>query len=74
MDDGADVVPVDGLGHQLAVAGRADHEGDAGRDQEAEAGRQVVEHGDALAGVDQRMHHVAADIAGAAGHQDRHLA
>ena len=39
---------------------------------QSEAGRQIVEHDHALAGVDQRVHHVAADIAGAAGDQDRH--
>ena len=41
-------------------------------DRPVEAGRQIVEHDDALAGVDQRVDHVAADIAGAAGDQDRH--
>src|SRR5262249_12671807 len=33
---------------------------------------EVVEDDDALAGVGQRVHHVAADVAGAAGHQDGH--
>jgi hypothetical protein len=72
MDDGGDAVLMDGLGHQRAVAGRAGDEGHRARDQEAEAGRQIVEHDHGLAGIDQGMHHVAADIAGAAGHQDRH--
>ena len=36
------------------------------------SGAQVVEHDDALAGVAQSVDHVAADIAGAAGNQDRH--
>ena len=33
---------------------------------------EIVEHEHALAGVDQRVHHVTADIAGAAGDQNRH--
>src|SRR5262245_26679311 len=37
-----------------------------------ETGREVVEHHDALAGIDERMNHMASDIAGAAGNQDRH--
>ena len=41
-------------------------------DRPVEAGREIVEHDDPLAGVEQRMDHVAADIAGAAGDQDRH--
>ena len=42
------------------------------RHQEAKAGRQIVEHDHRLAGVDQLVHHVAADIAGPARDQDRH--
>ena len=33
---------------------------------------EIVEHDDALAGVDERVNHVAADIPGAAGDQDGH--
>ena len=40
---------------------------------QSKAGREIVEHHHALAGIDERMHHVAADIAGAAGDQDRHV-
>ena len=72
MDDGGDAVLLDGLGHQRPVAGRAGDKGHRARDQESEAGRQIVEHDHALAGVDKFVHHVAADIAGAAGHQDCH--
>ena len=36
------------------------------------AGRKIVEHDNALAAVDQGMHHVAANIAGATGHQNGH--
>src|SRR5262249_60079559 len=35
-------------------------------------GREVVEHHAALAGTDERMTHVASDIAATAGNQDRH--
>jgi hypothetical protein len=42
------------------------------RHQEAKSGRQIVEHDHRLAGIDQLMHHVAADIAGPARDQDRH--
>src|SRR6185437_3683700 len=72
MDDGGDAVASNGLRHQLAVAGRASDERDLARDQEAKTGRQVIEHDDRLPGVDQLMHHVAADIAGPARDQDRH--
>ena len=41
---------------------------------EAEAGGQVVDHRDRPAGVAQREHRVAADIAGAAGDEDGTLA
>jgi hypothetical protein len=42
------------------------------RDCPIESGREVIEHHDALAGIDERMNHVTSDIAGAAGNQDRH--
>ena len=60
------------LHDQFAVAGRAGDEGDEARDEEAKTGGQVVEHDLRLAGIDERMHHVAADIAGPAGDQNRH--
>ena len=62
----------DGLRHQIAVAGAAGNERDLAGDQEAETGRQIVEHDHRLAGIDQLMHHVAADIAGPARDQNRH--
>ena len=46
--------------------------GTGGRDQEAESGRQIVEHDDRFARVDEFVHHVAADVAGAARDQNRH--
>ena len=38
-----------------------------------ESSRKIVEHDDALAGRDERVDHMAADVAGAAGDQDRHV-
>ena len=72
MDDGGHAMAAKRLRHQIAVAGRAGDERDLAGDQEAKSGRQIVEHDHRLAGVDQLMHHVAADIAGPAGDQDRH--
>ena len=60
------------LGHQRLVAGLADHERHPLRHRPIESGREIVEHDHALAGIDQRVDHVASDIAGAAGDQDRH--
>ena len=63
LDDGRD---------QRLVAGLADDQRHALGDRPVEAGREIVEHDDALARRDQRIDHVAADVAGAAGDQDRH--
>ena len=53
--------------YQILVPGLADHEGDARGDRPVESGRKIVEHDDALARRDERVDHVAADVAGAAG-------
>src|SRR5262249_13972454 len=37
-----------------------------------EAGRKIVEPPDALSSIEERVNHVASDISGAAGNQDRH--
>ena len=60
------------LRDQRLIADVADDERHARRHRPVEAGGEVVEHDHALAGVDQRVDHVAADVAGAAGDQDRH--
>src|SRR4029079_3679784 len=62
----------DNFRDQRPIACAACNEGNRCGDQESEAGRQVVEHNDGLARVDEFMHHVAADIAGASRHQNRH--
>ena len=58
---------------QILIADVADDERGTRRDRPAEAGRQVVEDDDLLAGVEQLEHHVAADVAGSAGDQDAHM-
>jgi hypothetical protein len=72
MDNGVDLVLRDQRGHARLISDVADDERRALRYRPIETGRVVVEHHDALAGIDERMNHVASDIAGAAGDQDRH--
>ena len=57
---------------QRDVADVADDEPRLWRHRPVEAGRQAVEDHDLFACVEQLPHHVAADIAGASGHQDGH--
>ena len=57
---------------QVCVADVADDELCRRRHRPAESGRQIVEHHDLLAGVEQLKNHVAADIAGAASDQYAH--
>ena len=72
MDNGVDSVLRDQRGHARSISDVTDDERGALRYRPIETGREVVEHHDALAGIDERMDHVASDIAGAAGNQDRH--
>ena len=72
MGDGVDRVLLDQARHQVRVAGIADDELRSFGDAPGEAGREIVENDDGLAGVEQAESHVAADIAGAAGHQNAH--
>jgi hypothetical protein len=72
MDNGVDPVLRDQRGHARLVTDVADDEQRALRYCPIETGREVVEHHDALAGVDERMNHVTSDIASAAGDQDCH--
>ena len=60
------------FGDARLVPGVADHERRARCHRPIEAGREIIEHHHPLAGVDECMNHVAADIAGAARDQDRH--
>ena len=72
MDDGVDAVLGDQRGDARAISDVADDQRRALRHRPFEAGREIVEHQHALAGIDERENHVASDIAGAAGDQDRH--
>ena len=73
VNDRVDPVPRDQRGDQRLIAGIADHELGGLRHRPFESGRQVVEHHDRFARVDERMHHVAADIARAPRDQNAHL-
>ena len=57
---------------QGLVAGIADDEGDALGDGPGKTGGEVVEHHDPLPRLDEGLDHVASDVSGAAGNEDRH--
>jgi hypothetical protein len=69
VHDGVDVVLGEHALHELAVAGVADDQLAVG-DGLAETRAEVVERDDALAGCAELAHHVAADVAGAAGDEN----
>ncbi len=72
MDDLGDVVAGERLGHEIVVAEIADDQRRLVGHGPAKAGREIVEHDDLLAGVEQFQRHVAADVAGAARHEYGH--
>ena len=72
MNDGLDIVFADKPRHERLIATFADDERHARGNGSAMSGGEIVEHHDALAGVDQRVDHLAADIAGATGDENRH--
>jgi hypothetical protein len=72
VHDGVDPVVRQHRGDPLAVAGVADHQL-AGRDGLREAGAQVVQGDDPLAGGPELPQYVAADVPGPSGDQDRSL-
>ena len=72
MDDRFDAVVLDQFGNESLVADTADDRQHSRGQGGGEAGGEVVEHDDALAGIDQRVHGMASDITGAAGDQHRH--
>ncbi len=57
------------LAHQLGVADVTLHQRDA-RHRLAEASAEIVEHHQRLAAAGELLYRVAADVTGAAGHQD----
>ena len=72
MDDRVDPAAAENPVERVLVAYVGLDEADAVGDRPGIAGREIVEHHDLLAGVDQGQHHVAADEPRAARHQCRH--
>ena len=73
VHDGVHIVLGEQTADQFPIARVAHHQGPVG-DRLAEALDQVVEHDDPLAALPKLFHHVAADVAGAAGDQYRSVA
>ena len=60
--------------HRVAIVNRRLHQRHAVRQRLRVAGREIVEHGHRVAGIDERAHRVAADVARAAGDDNpRHV-
>ena len=72
MEDGVDLVAEQEASDEIVVADIAFDELGLAGNGPAKARRQIVENDDLLAGIEQLEHHVAADIASPAGHQNAH--
>jgi len=74
FDHGLGVDPMRGdqRAHAQLVSDIADDEPRARRHRPVEAGGQIIEYHYLLSSVEEGVSHVAADVAGAAGDQDRH--
>src|SRR5215472_7821032 len=72
MDDRVDAALGDDRGDERLIASIADDERRAFGDRPIETGREIVENDDLFAGIDQLVHHMASDIAGAAGDEHGH--
>src|SRR4030095_8114559 len=72
MHDRADPVLTDRPGEERLIFDVAADEDGAGGHRPVEAGGKVVDHHHRPAGVEQGKHGMAADIAGASGHQHRY--
>ena len=72
MDDRVDLVLPDQPLEQWLVADVAVDQHRLRGNRPGEAGREIVENDDPLAGIDQVPHHMAADIAAAASDQYAH--
>jgi ribonuclease PH len=59
--------------HARLVSGIADDERRARRHRPVESGGQIIEHHDLVSGIEEGVNRVAADVAGAASDQDRHV-
>ena len=66
MDDGVDPVLRDQRRDARSISSFTDNKPHTLRNRPIEAGGEIVEHHHALAGIDERVNHVASDIAGAA--------
>ena len=72
MNDALDAVLGDHAFDEVFIAGVADEQRHAFRQEGGESGGQIVDHDDAFAGIRQRMNHVTSDIAGATGDEHGH--
>ena len=72
MDDALDAVLGDHACDEVFIAGVADEQRHAFRQEGGESGGQIVDHDNAFAGIRQRMNHVTSDIAGATGDEYGH--
>ena len=73
MDDRIDVEIRNHPAHQSYVAGFALDEFGFLADEAANPGREIVEHDHSIATIEQAVGHVAADVSGAACHQNGHV-
>jgi hypothetical protein len=72
MDDGLDAMLRDQARYERLIPNIAYEQGSFLRQRPVETGAEIIEHHDALAAIDERVNHVASDIAGAASDQDSH--
>ena len=72
MDNSLDAMLGNQARHACLVPGVTDDKGGTLRQRPIETGAEIIEHHDALAGIEERVNHVASDVAGAAGDQDSH--
>jgi hypothetical protein len=69
MQNGVEGTPAEGLGQRGAIVATAGDEHDVLRQRLAMPLRKIIQHHDLVTTVAQGEHGVAANIAGAAGHQ-----
>ncbi len=74
MNEGVDRLGTNQVGNELIIADVADDQLCPRRHRSPKSRRKIVENNDILAGIDELQHHVGANIACPARHQDRHAA
>src|SRR5205807_2745997 len=72
MRNGVDFIPAENVVHERRVADIAENEFGRVLDRRAEPCRKIVENDNIFAGIEEGQHHMAADIACPACHQNRH--